>query len=115
VVATLVIAGLLVALVVLLFAAKSTLAKVAADQLPISWEQKFGDAVFESVKSQDKIVNDPQWTEQLTAVTSRLLQSITNADYKFQFHVVEAPELNAFAIPGGHVVVHTGLLKAVER
>jgi predicted Zn-dependent protease len=105
--------GLLLCLVVLL-ALKSTLAGLAVDQIPLAWEQKLGDAVFESVKTQGKIVEDAAYVAQMNAVTSRLLATITNVDYAFQFHVIEAPELNAFAIPGGHVVVHTGLLKAVD-
>ena len=107
--------AVLAGLVVLLFSQKSRLARMAANRIPVTVETQFGDAVFESVQQQAKIVEDPQWTAQLNAVTARLLPAITNSGYKFQFHVAEAADLNAFAIPGGHVVVHTGLLKAVKR
>jgi len=112
---TTVFLGGILALLVVLFLLKSTLAGLAVNQIPLSWEQKLGDAVFESVKAQGKIVEDPESVAQVNAVTARLLATITNVDYGFKFHVIEAEELNAFAIPGGHVVVHTGLLKAVEK
>ena len=102
-------------LVVLLFSQKSRLARMAAKHVPMSVEEQFGDAVFKSVQQQTKIVEDPQWSAQLNAVTARLLPAVTNSGYRFRFHVAEAAELNAFAIPGGHVVVHTGLLKAAKR
>jgi predicted Zn-dependent protease len=88
---------------------------MAARQVPVSVEEQFGEAVFERVQQQTKITNDPRWTAQLEAVTARLLLAATNSGYKFQFHVAEADDLNAFAIPGGHMVVYTGLLKAVKR
>jgi beta-barrel assembly-enhancing protease len=114
-VVTAIFVGTLALFVVLLFALKSTLAGFAANRLPLSWEAQFGDAVFESVKAQSKIVDDPKWSAQFEAVTTRLLRGLTNSEYTFKFHVVEAEDVNAFAIPGGHIVVHTGLLKAVDR
>ena len=114
-VATGIFMAVVVGSVLLLFSQKSRLARMAANHVPISVEEQFGDAVFQSVQQQTKIIEDPKWTAQLNAVTARLLPAITNSGYKFQFHVAEASELNAFAIPGGHVVVHTGLLQAVKR
>ena len=113
-------AGLAILLVVFglvaaLYSQKSKLARIAADKVPASWEQQFGEAVFQSVRQQTKIIDDPQWTNQLFEVASKLRAAIPDTGYTFHFHVAEAKELNAFAIPGGHVVVHTGLLKAVKR
>lgn len=105
----------IVALVALLFSQKSRLARMAADKVPASWEQQFGEAVFQSVRQQTKIIEDPQWTNQLFAVVAKLRAAVPDTGYTFHFHVAEAKDLNAFAIPGGHVVVHTGLLKAVKR
>jgi Zn-dependent protease with chaperone function len=100
---------------VLLISQKSRLARLAASHVPITVEEQFGDAVFQSVKQQTKIIEDPRWTAQLGAVSARLLPAVANTGYHFRFHVAESDELNAFAIPGGHVVVYTGLLKAVKR
>jgi predicted Zn-dependent protease len=107
--------AVVVGMVVLLFSQKSRLARLAANHVPIAVEEQFGDAVFQSIQKQTKIIEDPRWTAQLESVTVRLLPAVTNSGYKFQFHVADAADLNAFAIPGGHVVVHTGLLKAVKR
>jgi beta-barrel assembly-enhancing protease len=99
----------------LLLSQKSRLARMAANSIPIEVEQQLGDAVFKGVQQQMKIIGDPRWRAQLETVTRRLLPAVTNSGYPFRFHVAEAEDLNAFAIPGGHLVVHTGLLKAVKR
>jgi predicted Zn-dependent protease len=78
-------------------------------------EEQLGDALFKNVQLQMKITTAPRWTAQLEPVTARLLSAATNSGAKFTFHVAEADDLNAFAIPGGHIVVYTGLLKAVKR
>ena len=37
-----------------------------------------------------------------------------NFPYRVQWHVVQNDAVNAFAVPGGHIVVFTGLLKTAE-
>lgn len=114
-IATAVVLLLVVGVVALLFSQKSRLARMAAGHVPVSVEEQFGDAVFKSMEQGIKMTTDARWTAQLEPVMTRLLQAATNSGYKFRFHIAESDELNAFAIPGGHMVVYTGLLKAVKR
>lgn len=114
-IATTVVLLIVVGGIALLFSQKSRLARMAAGHVPVSVEEQFGDAVFKNMEPGLKITTDPRWTAQMEPVMARLLAAATNSSYKFQFHVAESDELNAFAIPGGHMVVYTGLLKAVKR
>ena len=41
--------------------------------------------------------------------------AIGDARYPFRFHIARDPSINAFALPGGNIVVHTGLLSASDR
>ncbi|HXG49330.1 MAG TPA: M48 family metalloprotease, partial [Methylomirabilota bacterium] len=107
--------ALLLALVATVASQKSRLARAVVDRLPASWEEQFGDAVFQSIRQQTQIIEDEARRARLEVVTRRLLPAVTNRNLRFQFHIAQAKELNAFAIPGGHVVVHTGLLDAVAR
>jgi predicted Zn-dependent protease len=107
--------AILAGCVALLFALKSPLAGMVTAKLPVSWEIKFGNQAYEQLAAQGKVTEDPKWRARLDPVVARLKTAVTNAGYDFQFHVMEAKELNAFAIPGGHIVVYTGLLEAVER
>ena len=101
--------------VLLLFFLKSALARAVASRLPATWEQQFGEAAMESVRKEMKILEDSKWEPQLDAIRAKLLPGVTNTTYPIHIHVAEAAELNAFALPGGHIVVFTGLLKAVDR
>jgi predicted Zn-dependent protease len=50
----------------------------------------------------------------LGEMTHRLTEQIQNNPYKFEVTVVKSDVVNAFALPGGYVVVFTGLMKKAE-
>ncbi len=54
------------------------------------------------------------WQPYVSAVGSRLAANASRKGITYQFHVVESPSVNAFALPGGQIVVFTGLLDIVE-
>ncbi|MBH0204422.1 MAG: M48 family metallopeptidase [Nitrospira sp.] len=47
-------------------------------------------------------------------ITHRLVEQIPNNPYKFQVTVVKSEVVNAFALPGGYIVVFTGLMKKAD-
>jgi len=101
--------------IVLLFCLKSTLARAVASRLPLAWEQQFGEAAMDNVRKEMKIVIDPKWEAQLDLIRAKLLPGNTNSTFPINIHVADGAELNAFALPGGHIVLFTGLMKATER
>lgn len=82
------------------------------DRIPISWEESLGDLVVESGIGPE--VDDPRVVEPVQAVLNRLVAADSRQPYKMKLHVVESEQLNAFAAPGGQIVVFTGLLKKTE-
>lgn len=86
-----------------------------AGKLPVSFEKSLGETVFNDIKGKSKMVEDPALKAQLDAITARLLPAIKEKRYEFKFHIIENDTINAFAIPGGHICVHTGLLKKAKR
>ncbi|HEY8537981.1 MAG TPA: M48 family metallopeptidase, partial [Steroidobacteraceae bacterium] len=40
---------------------------------------------------------------------------IAHSKYRYRFHVAKNDTINAFAVPGGIIVVHTGLISATRR
>src|SRR6185295_147454 len=55
-----------------------------------------------------------EWEAEVAKIRSRLLPALTNSGYTFQFHIMQDTNVNAFAIPGGHVVILTGLLERAD-
>lgn len=106
--------ALLFAGVILLWTQKDRLAEYVANRIPISWEQKFGDRVLAQFESDGTILTNSLWTPAVSNITTRLLPVIDNTGYPFKFHIKQDTNINAFAIPGGHVVILTGLLQHAD-
>ena len=57
---------------------------------------------------------DPEAARYVAAVGGALLPNLNRTAIRYQFHVIQSPEINAFALPGGHVFVLTGLLDFLQ-
>lgn len=109
---TRVVVGAFVALLVLVvgfFAALPWLAGWIALQVPVEWEDRFGAAVVESAVPKRQRLEDPAVRTAVEDVVARLAAA-SPSPYTFRVTVADQPEVNAFAAPGGHMVVNRGLL-----
>lgn len=100
----------LVAGVVAFFLALPWIAGLLAASVPIEWEARFGAAVVESAVPKRQRIEDPAVRTVVEGVVERLAMAVPSP-YTFHVTVAESPEVNAFAAPGGHMVVNRGLLK----
>ena len=48
------------------------------------------------------------------SITSRILTGVERKSLEFEFHIAQDPSVNAFALPGGIVVVNSGLILESE-
>lgn len=53
---------------------------------------------------------DPDWETYLNGIAQPLLQQRRRQEVQYQIHVLNEPVVNAFALPGGHIFVYTGLI-----
>jgi predicted Zn-dependent protease len=82
-----------------------------AGKVPIKQEVALGDASFAAMKKQLQLRDDTQAATVLRELGARLT---TGSRYTYRFHLVQDKAINAFAMPGGIVVVHSGLLAATR-
>ena len=75
--------------------------------ITVEQEAKLGEILFAQQKRGLKLVEG----ESLTMVRDIGSKLTKDSRHKFQFFVAEDKSVNAFAMPGGYVVVHTGLLQ----
>jgi len=87
----------------------SLVAKVSPE-----WEQKFGDEEIAELKNEGVLLNDSNRVARLARLVAPLLRVVPNGN-EFKFHIMESEVPNAFALPGGHVVVNTGLLAIADN
>ena len=89
---------------------RSLVAKVPAD-----WEQEFGDAQIAELRGEKKLVDDSNRVAQLAALAAPLMRVVPAGKTGFKFYISKSEVPNAFALPGGHVVVSTGLIEMADR
>lgn len=73
-----------------------------------------GEDFMRQARAQLNLLSDPQINEYLQTVGRRVSRDAVPAP-GIQFFVVNNPVINAFAIPGGFIGVHTGLLLATRN
>ncbi len=88
-----------------------------ADLSPVI-ERKLGEEIMLDIRRDHDYLDDDPIHEYLNNFGSALVNAVpgargeTNAD--FEFFAVRDPALNAFALPGGFIAAHTGLLVAAQ-
>jgi beta-barrel assembly-enhancing protease len=81
-------------------------------RIPIEQEVQMGRQAFEGMKGQLKLHDQGPQFDAVKSIVMRLTQ---NSLYSYEVHVTDDPTLNAFAMPGGIVVVNSGLIAATKR
>lgn len=75
-------------------------------------EIALGREIDAKVRNDMTVVNDPAMQKRLETIGRKLAQYSDRKDIEYTFRVVDNKELNAFAIPGGSIYVHSGLIRA---
>lgn len=99
----------------------STAAPTAAQQLPALGstssdvvsaveEERLGRQFMRNARRQLNFSDDPLVSEYITALGGELALAVNLSGSDFTFSVVNDPNLNAFAVPGGFISVHSGLI-----
>lgn len=110
---------LAVALVSVMLAAACRSGGGAGDFNLISIEEEWqlGAQLSQDIARQVRLSNDPTLNNYINQMGQRLVSQTPEPFNRlpWQFHVVEDPAINAFAIPGGHIYVHTGLIANADN
>ncbi len=75
-------------------------------------EARLGRQIMVSVRASGQVVEDPLINEYINEVGSRIAAQSNDGNHSFTFFVIDDPAINAFALPGGYIGVHTGLIEA---
>ncbi|MEW5993947.1 MAG: M48 family metalloprotease [Candidatus Zixiibacteriota bacterium] len=75
-------------------------------------EKRFGSEMMRSIRHSGRLLTDPEVEEYIQQLGYRLVSTSTQSAAGFTFFVISDPSINAFAMPGGYIGVHTGLITA---
>lgn len=77
-------------------------------------EHELGTAAAQEIERQVRVVEDPVAEGALTAIAAPLVDAAGPREFPWRFKLVADTTVNAFALPGGYVYVHTGLVRTAE-
>jgi beta-barrel assembly-enhancing protease len=86
------------------------LGEVAQTVLTPQDEQRIAEEILREVASSNEVLNDIEVVDYLQALGQRLAASSPDNQQRFTFFVLKDNTINAFAMPGGVIGVHTGLM-----
>lgn len=85
------------------------------EQITAELDQKLGDVFWDSYRAEMVEVKDPIIVGPIRQMVDRLCAAGGIDKSTIRIHVVENKEINAFAMPGRHLVVHTGLIQFADH
>ena len=83
-------------------------------QTLLSGESEAGLAIANSYKAQATMVTDSTQLQYITAIGQKLADLMGRDEFEYEFNIIDDPTPNAFALPGGKIFFHTGMLQLMD-
>lgn len=110
--------GILLLLVFLfisgIFIYRDRMVKALANQIPPEWENQLGEQCFNSLKAEHKLLSDDSLNLVIMDHLQPMLPEQRNHQAKFRVFISRDTKVNAYALPGGYIVIHSGLIQKAE-
>jgi predicted Zn-dependent protease len=90
------------------------LAGFVAMRLPAGMDERLGRPTWEALRVSGQLCNDSEAQRYVESLAAPLLAALGETPFQFRFMVSSSDDVNAFALPGGYVVVNQGLLTQAE-
>lgn len=97
-----------------------SLASLAGCSLPLASESEIdsqGDAEFRKIRANTPVSTDAAKRAYIDCVAQAIIAQlpVPYADKNWEIEVFDSEQINAFALPGGHIGVFTGIFKVAEN
>lgn len=83
-------------------------------QMLLAGEKSAGQSFSQSIKSQSKMVHNVEQLNYLNDIGQKLAKLMGRNEFDYEFNIVDDPTPNAFALPGGKIFFHTGMLELMD-
>jgi len=83
--------------------------------IPEQQEIAMGVQAYREILSEEKLSTNAHYIEMVNRVGQRLAEESGRDDFPWEFRVIDSPEMNAFALPGGKVAIYEGILPICEN
>ena len=85
------------------------------EQTTANTEEKLGDLLWEAIQKTETIIHDKEIIKPIDSLVSHLAKKNGIDRESIKLHIVQKDEINAFAMPGNHLVLYTGLIADCEN
>jgi len=83
-------------------------------QMLLAGEKSAGQSFSESIKAQSNMVSNTEQLKYTNDIGQKLAKLMGRDEFDYEFYIVEDPTPNAFALPGGKIFFHTGMLQLMD-
>ena len=80
-----------------------------------SEEMALGEKSYKEALSEAKVITNTKDAKRVKTIGQKIAQVSQKNDFNWEFNLVEDEQANAFCLPGGKVVVYTGILKYAKN
>ena len=94
--------------IALFFLNTDRIAEWAADKVPTKYEEQLSGMVLTRIKAEQKLVDSGPAVDAVRRIGTGFHPG---SRYRYRWFVADSKDVNAFALPGGVVVVHAGLIR----
>ena len=78
-------------------------------------ELALGEKSYKESLSESKVITGTKDAKRVKDIGIKIAKVANRADFNWAFNLVQSDEVNAFCLPGGKVVVYTGILKVAHN
>ena len=86
-----------------------------AGSLSIEKERQIGEQFLLEIQQVVPLIQDPFLTSYINHLGQNLVAQMGPQPFYYRFFIVDDPTMNAFAVPGGYIFIHTGMFRMADR
>ncbi len=90
------------------------LGSAGGDDLSPSAERRLGDSIMRQIRAEGVLFDDAELAEFANRFAARLANTVPARGQALEFFIVRDRSINAFALPGGYIGIHTGLIAVAQ-
>lgn len=108
------VALLIVAIPLSIILKMDSITGTVAEHVPPEWEEKLGETAFAQYQMGQEFMEQEDAEELLNPLIEPLLNALNDDRFEYRFHISGDDVVNAFALPGGYIVINSGLILKAE-
>lgn len=86
-----------------------------ANHIPVSFEKTLAKPYYRIIVDDDSSCNEQPGFKEINHIFNILKSTIPETRYDLRLHLIKSDIINAFALPGGDIILYSGLLKKTTR